>query len=87
MRWCRATRFTPYAATKRPGGAVDVRTHPVRGLRRERGRAQAGRGTFGWAKTIGLMHKQWHPGRPKVQWRFRLSAAGYNITLMIGLAM
>ena len=26
MRWCRATRFTPYAATKRPGGAVDVRT-------------------------------------------------------------
>lgn len=71
--------------TARRGGGRSH--HPVRGLRREHGRAQAGRGAFDRAKTTGLRHKQRHRGRPKVQWRLRFSAAGYNITLMSGLAM
>ena len=40
---------------------------------------------FGWAKTTGLMRKQRHRGRPKVQWQFRLAAAVYNVTLMAGM--
>ena len=41
---------------------------------------------FGWAKATGLMRGQRHRGRPRVQWQFRLAAAVYNITLMIGMA-
>ena len=41
---------------------------------------------FGWAKAMGLMRRQRHRGRPKVQWRFRLTAAVFNVTLRVGMA-
>ncbi len=37
---------------------------------------------FGWMKTVGLMRKTHHRGRPKVRWVFTLTAAAYNLVRM-----
>src|SRR5260221_484971 len=34
---------------------------------------------FGWMKTVGMMRKTRHRGRPLVAWFFVLTAAAYNV--------
>ena len=34
---------------------------------------------FGWMKTVGVMRKTRHRGRPLVEWLFVLTAAAYNL--------
>ena len=86
VRGCRNLNITPHAAAKRSGGAVDGRTTRHAGYRASMIKRKRVEEPFGWAKTTGLMRKQRHRGRPKVQWQFRLAAAVYNVTLMVGMA-
>jgi hypothetical protein len=37
---------------------------------------------FGWMKTVGLMRKTRHRGRPKVGWTFTFTAAAYDLVRM-----
>ena len=83
---CRDLNVTPHAAAKRSGGAVDGRTTRHGGYGESMVRRKRVEEPFGWAKATGLMRRQRHRGRPKVQWQFRLAAAVYNVTLMIGMA-
>ena len=83
---CRDLNVTPHAAAKRSGGAVDGRTTRHEGYSESMVRRKRVEEPFGWAKATGLMRRQRHRGRPKVQWQFRLAASVYNVTLMVGMA-
>lgn len=86
VKGCRERRFTPHAAARKSGGAVDGRTTRHGGYRASMVKRKRVEEPFGWAKTTGLLRKLRHRGRPKAQWQFRFTAAVYNVTLMIGLA-
>jgi transposase len=75
---------TPHVAqnTTRRRSAIDARTtrHPGYEVsQRKRKRIEE---IFGWLKTIALMRKTHHRGRPLVEWMFQLRLAAYNLVRM-----
>lgn len=75
----RARGKTPHVAVKASGNAVDGRTtrHPGHAVsQRLRKRVEE---IFGWMKTVGLLRKLRHRGRPRVAWMFTFTAAVYNL--------
>ena len=78
---CRELAVTPHVAQNMTNRAsrIDGRTtrHPGYGVsQRCRKRVEE---VFGWMKTVGLMRKTRHRGRPKVGWTFTFTAAAYNL--------
>jgi transposase len=77
----RQLAVTPHVAqnTTNRRSAIDARTtrHPGYAIsQRRRKRVEE---AFGWMKTIGLLRKLRHRGRPTVDWIFRFTAAAYNL--------
>ncbi|HEX5727447.1 MAG TPA: IS5 family transposase [Longimicrobiaceae bacterium] len=91
VQGCRALGFTPHVAQNTANGrpsAIDGRTtrhagHAV--SQRQRKLVEQG---FGWAKTVGLLHKLRHRGKSLVGWIFAFTSAAYNLvrlrTLIVG---
>ena len=91
VQGCRAAGFTPHVAQNTVNGrpsAIDRRTtrhagHAV--SQRKRKLVEQG---FGWAKTVGLLHKLRHRGKAMVRWIYAFTAAAYNLvrlrTLILG---
>jgi transposase len=85
----RALQVTPHVAryeSPTRHSAIDARTtrHPgyaVSQVRRKRVEE-----IFGWMKTVGLLRKLRHRGRPKVGWIFTFTAAVYNLVRIRTLA-
>jgi len=80
----RRQQVTPHVAqnNRNRSSAVDGRTTRHAGYavsQRKRKRVEE---IFGWMKTIGLMRKARHRGRPLVQWMFTYTAAAYNLMRM-----
>ena len=78
---CRAHGCVPHVAQNntRRRSAIDARTtrHPgyaISMIKRKRIEEP-----FGWMKTVGVMRKTRHRGRPLVEWFFVLTAAAYNL--------
>lgn len=78
---CRKLGCVPHVAQNntRRRSAIDSRTtrHPgyaVSMIKRKRIEEP-----FGWIKTIGMLRKTRHRGRPLVEWFFVLTAAAYNV--------
>jgi transposase len=78
---CRARGCVPHVAQNDTNrrSAIDARTtrHPgyaVSMVKRKRIEEP-----FGWMKTVGVMRKTRHRGRPLVEWFFVLTAAAYNL--------
>jgi transposase len=78
--------FTPHVSpnvhAKRFKSDVDARTtrHPGFEIsQRKRKRVEE---YFGWAKTVGLLHRLRHRSMRKVDWVFTLTAAAYNLVRM-----
>jgi transposase len=78
---CRARGCVPHVAQNDTNrrSAIDARTtrHPGYALSMlKRKRIEE---PFGWMKTVGVMRKTLHRGRPLVEWFFVLTAAAYNL--------
>jgi transposase len=78
---------TPHVAqnTTNRKSAIDGRTtrHPGYALsQRKRKRIEEG---FGWLKTVALLRKTHHRGRPLVEWMFVFRMAVYNLVRMRSL--
>lgn len=78
---CRARGCVPHVAQNDTNrrSAIDARTtrHPgyaISMIKRKRIEEP-----FGWMKTVGMMRKTRHRGRPLVAWFFVLTAAAYNL--------
>jgi transposase len=78
---CRARGCVPHVAQNDTNrrSAIDARTtrHPgyaISMVKRKRIEEP-----FGWMKTVGVMRKTRHRGRPLVEWFFVLTAAAYNL--------
>lgn len=83
---CRDLSVTPHVAQKQRS-AVDGRTTRHAGYaisQRVRKRVEE---SFGWMKTIGLMHKTRHRGRRRVGWMFVFTAAAYNLVRIRNIAI
>jgi len=76
----RVMHVTPHVAAKKVGwSAVDGRTtrHPGYEIsQRKRKRVEE---IFGWLKTVGIMRKTRHRGRPRVGWVVTFTLAAYNL--------
>jgi transposase len=83
----RSLNATAHVAQKVRGSAIDGRTtrHESYQLsQRIRKRIEE---IFGWIKTVGLLSKTRHRGRPKVSWVFLFSLAAYNLVRMRNLGV
>ena len=76
---CRALSVTPHVAqnTTKRSSRIDARTTHHHGYTEIQKRRKCVEEVFGGMKTVGLMRKTWHRGRPKVGWAF--TAAAYNL--------
>ena len=91
VQGCRDAGFTPHVAQNTVNGrasAIDRRTSRHAGYavsQRKRKLVEQG---FGWAKTVGLLHKLRHRGKAMVRWIYAFTAAAYNLvrlrTLLVG---
>lgn len=82
---CRKLGITPHVAAKRSGSRMDGRTTRHAGYAVSQHKRKQVEEPFGWMKTYGLLGKLRHRGLDNVAWRFRLTAAAYNITRLQGL--
>ena len=85
VQGCRERRFTPHAAAKRSGGAVDGRTTRHATYAKSQRRRKKVEEPFGWMKQWGLMRKLRHVGLALVDWQFQWAAATYNVVLLLGM--
>ena len=70
---------TPHVARKIRYSAIDSRTtrHESYSVsQRKRKRVEE---IFGWLKTVGMIRKTRHRGRPRVDWVFTFALAAYNL--------
>jgi transposase len=77
----RQIAVTPHGAqnTTNRRSAIDARTTRHLGYAISQRRRKRVEEAFGWMKTIGMLRKLRHRGRPKVEWIFRFTAAAYNL--------
>jgi hypothetical protein len=64
---------------------IDARTKRHAGYVQSQKRRKRVEEVFGWMKTVGLVRKTRHRGRPKVGWVFTFTAAAYNLVRMRNL--
>ena len=85
---CRALEVTPHVArnTTHRRSRIDGRTTRHPGYAESQKRRKRVEEVFGWMKTVGMMRKTRHRGRPKVDWVFTFTAAAYNLVRMRNLA-
>jgi transposase len=78
---CRKRRCTPHVAqnTTNRRSAIDGRTTRHAGYAISMIKRKRIEEPFGWMKTVGMMRKTRHRGRPLVAWFFVLTAAAYNV--------
>jgi IS5 family transposase len=77
---------TPHVAQKAKYSAIDGRVTRHGGYavsQRVRKRVEE---IFGWLKTVALMRKTRHRGRPRVDWMFQFALAAYNMVRIRNLA-
>ena len=77
---------TPHVAQKTKYSAIDRRVTRHEGYavsQRVRKRVEE---IFGWLKTVALMRKTRHRGRPRVDWMFQFALAAYNMVRIRNLA-
>lgn len=76
----RALNVTPHIAAKKPGWtSIDGRTTRHLGYlisQRKRKRVEE---VFGWLKTVGVLRKTRHRGKPRVGWTVTFALAAYNL--------
>jgi transposase len=84
---CRSLNVTPHVAqhTNRRRSRIDGRTTRHAGYVESQRKRKRVEEVFGWMKTVGLMRKTRHRGRPKVGWVFTFTAAAYNLVRMRNL--
>jgi len=84
---CRALEVTPHVAqnTTNRSSRIDARTTRHGGYAESQKRRKRVEEVFGWMKTVGLMRKTRHRGRPKVGWVFTFTAAAYNLVRLRNL--
>ena len=82
----RARQVTPhvaqYATTGHRRSAIDGRTTRHAGYAISQRKRKLVEEVFGWMKTVGLLRKLRHRGRPRVDWCFTFTAAVYNLVRM-----
>jgi len=78
---CRKRGCTPHVAqnTTNRRSAIDGRTTRHAGYAISMIKRKRIEEPFGWMKTVGMMRKTRHRGRPLVAWFFVLTAAAYNV--------
>ena len=64
--------------------AIDARTTSHPGYEASQRRRKLVEQSFGWTKTVGLLGKLRHRGKPRVQWVYAFTAAAYNLRTLIG---
>lgn len=82
----RERRATPHVAQKTKYSAIDGRVTRHTGYavsQRTRKRVEE---IFGWLKTVALMRKTRHRGKPRVDWMFQFALAAYNMVRIRNLA-
>ena len=85
---CREIAVTPHVAQslRNRRSRIDRRTTRHPGYAESQKKRKRVEEIFGWMKTVGLMRKTRHRGRPKVDWVFTFTAAAYNLVRMRNLA-
>jgi transposase len=78
---CRARGCVPHVAQNdtHRRSAIDRRTTRHPGYAISMTKRKRIEEPFGWMKTVGVMRKARHRGRPLVEWFFVLTAAAYNL--------
>ena len=71
-----------YATTGHRRSAIDRRTTRHAGYAISQRKRKLVEEAFGWMKTVGLLRKLRHRGRPRVGWCFAFTAAAYNLVRM-----
>lgn len=90
VQGCREAGFTPHVAQNTTNGrpsAINGRTtrHAGHALsQRKRKLVEQG---FGWAKTVGMLHRLRHRGKALVSWVYAFTAAAYNLVRLRTLIM
>jgi transposase len=83
VRSSRAMGVTPHVAqfpdTGRRRSAIDRRTTRHPGYDISQRKRKLVEQAFGWMKTVGVLRKLHHRGRPRVDWIFTFHAAAYNL--------
>lgn len=84
---CRALGVTPHVAqnTTNRRSRIDGRTTRHPGYAESQRKRKRIEEVFGWMKTVGLIRKTRHRGRPRVGWVFTFTAAAYNLVRMRNL--
>jgi transposase len=78
MRFLRATPHVAQHTTRRRS-RIDGRTTRHAGYAVSQVKRKRIEEIFGWLKTVALMRKLRHRGRPVIEWLFTLAVAGYNL--------
>ena len=80
----RTTGVTPHVSqnTTNRRSAIDDRTTRHPGYEISQTKRRLGEGIFGWMKTVGLLRKTRHRGRPRVGWVFTFTLAVYDLVRM-----
>lgn len=80
----RAAGVTPHVSqnTTRRRSAIDGRTTRHPGYAVSAFKRRLAEGVWGWCKTIGLLRKTRHRGKPKVGWVFTFTLAVYDLVRM-----
>lgn len=80
----RETGVTPHVSqnTTNRRSAIDDRTTRHPGYEISQGKRRLGEGIFGWMKTVGLLRKTRHRGKPRVGWVFTFTLAVYDLVRM-----
>lgn len=83
----RKLNATAHVAQKARWSAIDGRTTRHQGYQVSQRIRKRIEEIFGWLKTVGLLSKMRHRGRPKVGWVFLFSLAAYNLVRMRNLGV
>lgn len=84
----REIQITPHIAqniTGHRGSTIDGRTTRHRGYAISQRRRKLVEEVFGWLKTIGGMRKARWIGRARIEWRYFLAVAAYNLVRITGI--
>ena len=80
----RAAGVTPHVSqnTTNRRSAIDGRTTRHRGYEVSAFKRRLAEGVWGWCKTVGLLRKTRHRGKPRVGWVFTFTLAVYDLVRM-----
>jgi transposase len=85
IRYLRERGTVPHVAQKRRGSALDGRTTRHATYSVSQRLRKLVEQIFGWIKTVGLLRKTRHRGRPRVAWVWTFTLAAYNLVRMRNL--